>query len=577
MIVSGGTSSGKTTLLNAVLELVDPSERLMIVEDNAELAPRGTNTVRLEALQATPDQPRPVHLHDLVRTALRLRPDRLVVGEVRGDEVLAMVQALNTGHDGSWSTCHANSALDALVRLETLILQAAPNWPLAAIRRHLYRSVDVIVQTARTGTAERRIVEIAEVRRDTDAPDVCTLVRNGEPTGELDSRAPVSYTTSATVASTLLVFVLAWLARQRIAPVRRDVVSATDAPSPAPSPVHRAHRNHTDLPRRFQPGRLRGHRVPIEQHLGEWCGHAARSVRGGASLSQAILAASDAVPPLSATFGDVVHAQQRGHALSMALAAVDTHDDSVRLVVAVVRTCARLGGPAAEPLDRTAAVMHARLAAVAERRVQSAQARLSAVVLTVTPVAVLMLLVAVEPSARKSFRLPVTWICLTIGLALNVAGWFWMRRIISGGEFAAGAAGCDEDRHPRSVPSPTESSSSSAVSMPGSHPLSWSTRLATICRSHCSPALARCAISSNAVIDSPMPWQNFLVPSARKHTPSPIRSQPAIATASHSHRSWNGSPPRPSTAAADSARSTPASYRSACRSPWSPPCCRRSC
>ena len=185
VIVSGGTSSGKTTLLNAVLELVDPSERLMVVEDNAELAPRGTNTVRLEALQATPDQPRPVHLHDLVRTALRLRPDRLVVGEVRGDEVLAMVQALNTGHDGSWSTCHANSALDALVRLETLILQAAPNWPLAAIRRHLYRSVDVIVQTARTGTAERRIVEIAEVRRDTDAPDVCPLVRNGEPTGEL--------------------------------------------------------------------------------------------------------------------------------------------------------------------------------------------------------------------------------------------------------------------------------------------------------------------------------------------------------------------------------------------------------
>jgi pilus assembly protein CpaF len=185
VIVSGGTSSGKTTMLAAVLGMLDPAERVIIVEDNAELTPPSASTVRLEARPATPDQPSAVDLDALVRTALRLRPDRLIVGEVRGDEVLALVQALNTGHDGSWSTCHANSTLDALVRLETLVLQAAPGWPLAAIRRHLFRSIDIVVQTARTGTAERRIVEIAEVERDSDIPQVRSIVRDGAVTGEI--------------------------------------------------------------------------------------------------------------------------------------------------------------------------------------------------------------------------------------------------------------------------------------------------------------------------------------------------------------------------------------------------------
>ena len=119
--------------------------------------------MRLEARPPTPDGPPAVTLEQLVRTALRLRPDRLVVGEVRGPEVLALVQALNTGHDGSWSTCHANSALDALHRLETLIIQAAPAWPLLAVRQHLTRSIDVVVHLGRGDDGSRRVVEIAEV------------------------------------------------------------------------------------------------------------------------------------------------------------------------------------------------------------------------------------------------------------------------------------------------------------------------------------------------------------------------------------------------------------------------------
>ncbi|MGI9052492.1 MAG: CpaF family protein [Ilumatobacteraceae bacterium] len=167
-VVTGSTSSGKTSLLNTMLGRTAPGERIVTIEDTAELLPAGDHVVRLEARPLTPDGPAPVTLEHLVRTAMRLRPDRLVVGEVRGPEVLALVQALNTGHDGSWSTCHANSSLDALHRLESLVLQAAPAWPLTAAREHLERCVDVVVHVARTGRSGRRVVEVAEVVGGTD-------------------------------------------------------------------------------------------------------------------------------------------------------------------------------------------------------------------------------------------------------------------------------------------------------------------------------------------------------------------------------------------------------------------------
>ncbi|MEX2625248.1 MAG: ATPase, T2SS/T4P/T4SS family [Ilumatobacteraceae bacterium] len=180
VVVAGATSSGKTSLLASLLTLLPPDERVLVLEDTAELAtPEAAHVVRLEARTATADGVRAVPLHELVRTALRLRPDRLVVGEVRGDEVLAMVQAMNTGHDGSWSTCHANSVDDALGRLETLVLQAAPSWPLTAVRAQLARSIDVIVQVARTSDAARRIVSIGEVVADPDRTTVRPLVDEG--------------------------------------------------------------------------------------------------------------------------------------------------------------------------------------------------------------------------------------------------------------------------------------------------------------------------------------------------------------------------------------------------------------
>jgi len=162
VVVCGATSSGKTSLLAAMLDEVDNAERLIILEDTTELPCRAPHVVRLEARPATAEGMRSVTLTDLVRTALRLRPDRLVVGEVRSDECLALIQAMNTGHDGSFSTCHANGPLDALLRLESLVLQAAPQWPLSAVRQQLARSIDVIVHVGRSGCT-RQILEVCEV------------------------------------------------------------------------------------------------------------------------------------------------------------------------------------------------------------------------------------------------------------------------------------------------------------------------------------------------------------------------------------------------------------------------------
>jgi pilus assembly protein CpaF len=164
VVVSGATSSGKTSLLAALIATLPAHERIVVLEDTAELPIGAQHVVRLEARPPAPDGPPAIDLNDLVRTALRLRPDRLVVGEIRGPEVLGLVQAMNTGHDGSFSTCHANGPHDALLRLESLILQAAPTWPLPAIRQQLARSLDVVVHISRSRSdGKRRLVSICEV------------------------------------------------------------------------------------------------------------------------------------------------------------------------------------------------------------------------------------------------------------------------------------------------------------------------------------------------------------------------------------------------------------------------------
>lgn len=163
IFVSGGTGSGKTTFLNALSEFIPPEERIITIEDNAELQLiTAENLVRLEARGANLEGEREITIRDLIRTALRMRPNRIIVGEVRGAEAIDMLQAMNTGHDGSLSTGHANSPRDMLSRLETMALMGM-NLPLAAIRRQIASGIDLIVHLGRLRDRSRRVLEIVEV------------------------------------------------------------------------------------------------------------------------------------------------------------------------------------------------------------------------------------------------------------------------------------------------------------------------------------------------------------------------------------------------------------------------------
>lgn len=163
IVVAGGTSTGKTTLLGAMAELLPSSERIIVLEDTNELRIRHPHTVYLETRPASVEGVAAIELCDLVRHALRLRPDRLVVGEVRGGEAFDMLQAMNTGHSGSLATCHANSAVDTLHRIESMVLRAIANWPLTAVRSYVASAIDIVVYVERTSDGTRRIADIVRV------------------------------------------------------------------------------------------------------------------------------------------------------------------------------------------------------------------------------------------------------------------------------------------------------------------------------------------------------------------------------------------------------------------------------
>jgi len=163
ILVSGGTGSGKTTLLNALSNCIPVHERIVTIEDAAELQLAHAHLVSLEARPPNLEGKGQIDIRDLVRNALRMRPDRIVVGECRGAEAFDMLSAMNTGHEGSLSTLHANSARDALARLETMILMAGLDLPLAVVREHIAASVDLVVQQARLSSGHRLIVAICEI------------------------------------------------------------------------------------------------------------------------------------------------------------------------------------------------------------------------------------------------------------------------------------------------------------------------------------------------------------------------------------------------------------------------------
>jgi pilus assembly protein CpaF len=173
ILISGGTGTGKTTLLNALSAAIPDSERIVTIEDAAELRLAQRHVLRLECRPKNIEGEGEVAVRDLLRNTLRMRPDRIVVGEVRGAETLDMLQAMNTGHDGSLSTVHANSPRDALARVETMVLMAGYDLPLRAIRQQAASALDLIIQLERVHDGTRKVVAITEVQR--MESDVITL------------------------------------------------------------------------------------------------------------------------------------------------------------------------------------------------------------------------------------------------------------------------------------------------------------------------------------------------------------------------------------------------------------------
>ena len=189
IFVSGGTGSGKTTVLNALSEYIPSDERIITIEDNAELQlDRVANLVTLEARNANLEGEREITIRDLIKTSLRMRPDRIIVGEIRGAEAIDMLQAMNTGHDGSLSTGHGNSARDMLSRLETMVLMAA-ELPLPAIRSQIASALDIMVHLGRLRDGSRKVLSIAEIGGCTDGEvEMESLYEYDRKTGRLEAK-----------------------------------------------------------------------------------------------------------------------------------------------------------------------------------------------------------------------------------------------------------------------------------------------------------------------------------------------------------------------------------------------------
>lgn len=188
IFISGGTGSGKTTFLNALSQYIPEDERIITIEDSAELQLLGAkNIVRMETRNANVEGVIPITIRDLIRTALRMRPDRIIVGECRGAETLDMLSAMNTGHDGSLSTGHANSCRDMLSRMETMVLMGQ-ELPLGAIRSQIASGINIIIQLGRLRDKSRRVLEIAELDGIVDGEIVLNTLYQFEEISEKDGR-----------------------------------------------------------------------------------------------------------------------------------------------------------------------------------------------------------------------------------------------------------------------------------------------------------------------------------------------------------------------------------------------------
>jgi pilus assembly protein CpaF len=188
IIVSGGTGSGKTTLLNVLSSFIPANERIVTIEDAAELQLGQDHVITLESRPSNLEGKGQVSIRDLVKNSLRMRPDRIIVGEVRSSETLDMLQAMNTGHDGSLTTIHANSPRDSISRIETMILMSGMDLPVKAIRDQVVSAVDIIIQQTRLQDGTRKVINIAEINGIEGDTILMQDIFKFQTDGELDNR-----------------------------------------------------------------------------------------------------------------------------------------------------------------------------------------------------------------------------------------------------------------------------------------------------------------------------------------------------------------------------------------------------
>ncbi len=446
VLVSGGASAGKTTLLNALAALIPAGERVVTVEDAAELRLPGDHVVRLESRPPNAEGIGEVGVRDLVRSALRMRPDRIVVGEIRGGEALDMLQAMNTGHDGSLSTCHANSPSDALRRVETLVLMGDVDLPLAAVREQIASAIDVVVHLVRRVDGTRRVVAVAEVEPNPQAAQplrVRSLAHDAKvvalPRREtrfavrraacrmdrlMNPALPLVFTVTAALSAWM-----AWTDGRRLVGAHRSRRRLT---SGAPTVSGRSRLRAVVT----RAGRGREALV-VDRSLPAWLDAAARSARAGASLRQALRDAASTVLNSStgAYLEPFVAALDRGDPLDAALDALEAGPpSSARSIVdRALRLAASVGGPSAAVLDAASSTLHERVALVREVRALSTQARASALVMAAAPVVFAFGAVQLDPRVAAFFGSGPGAMCVLAGLGLDVAGAFWMARIVRAG------------------------------------------------------------------------------------------------------------------------------------------------
>ena len=361
MLISGGTGSGKTTLLNALSSSIPNNERIVTIEDAAELQLHQRHVLRLEARPPNIEGEGHIPIRDLVRNSLRMRPDRIIVGEVRGAEALDMLQAMNTGHDGSLSTVHSNSPRDGLHRIETMVMMAGYDLPLRAIRQHIAAALDLLVHIDRMEDGSRRVVAVTEVlRMESDviqlqdifefeieavAPDR-TITGGLKPTGlrpvfldkfrkrgielpqshvrrarPLSRRAPgrngvklrlrITIASAAVAALALPTLALGQGAPRRRSPSRRRPGSRTRRSSSRCGPTQAAHhlagRRHGERPARHRPrrrssGRLGERRDPAHRRVEQHEGRADRE-RDGRRRARSSRERKDDLPVAIVVFG----------------------------------------------------------------------------------------------------------------------------------------------------------------------------------------------------------------------------------------------------------------------------------